>query len=166
MDTYHESESVSYRRLGYLLLISGILFSLDHFLKIALFYKFWPLFVASTGIGLIGIFINSHRRESVYLALGVYLIFFSALSLFLNFSSWGHLFYLWPLFITTTGFSFLSLHFFYKKSRFYLLSGLFLISLSLVFLVTFILGAGWWWISLVLMGLSVLASEKLGHHAT
>ena len=148
------------RRLGLLLIVIGVLLALDTFLDLAVVYRLWPVLVAMVGVGLIGIFFKGQSRVPVFLVAGVYLLCFSGLALFCNFTSWAAMANLWPLFITFLGAVFVALFFFHEKRRTYLLTGLLLVSLSAVFLVTQTLGADWWWTILILAGLSILAAEQ------
>ena len=67
-----------------------------------------PLLITSLGGGLVGIFHQRGRRESVFLGAGVYLICFSLLALYCSFTSWSRLAVLWPLFIGFLGVAFLA----------------------------------------------------------
>jgi hypothetical protein len=146
-------------RLAILLLVIGLLFALDTFLELSVVYKFWPVLVAMTGVGLIGIFLKGNARVPMFLAAGVYLVCFSGLALYCNFTSWGATAELWPLFVTFLGVVFVGLFCFQKRRRVYLLVGLLLVSLSVVFYLTLNLSGRLWWTIFILAGLSILAAE-------
>lgn len=152
--------SLSIRRLAYLFIAIGLLVAVDSYLELFFVYKLWPLLVAMVGMGLIGIFVKGNARVPTFLVSGVYLVCFSGLALYCSFTSWAEIALLWPLFITFLGIVFLALFFFQENRRVYILLGLLLISLSVVFFLTQTLGANWWWTVLVLAGLSILFAEK------
>ena len=155
-----ESYINRYIRLGVLLIIIGMLFAVETFFGVRFLYRLWPVFLSMTGIGFIGIFYKREKREGLYLALGVYLICFSLLALYCNYNSWGMLGRLWPLFITFLGFSLLFINYLKARRRLFLFLGLILISLSAVFLLTFSVNQGLWWIIFILLGLSILIAGR------
>jgi len=148
------------RRLGLLLILIGALSALDTLLDLAVVYKLWPVLIAMVGIGLIGIFYKGNSKVQMFLVAGVYLLCFSGLALLCNFTSWAAMANLWPLFITFLGAVFVALFFVREKGHAYLLTGLLLISVSVVFCVILTVGADWWWTILILAGLSILAAEQ------
>jgi len=148
------------RRLGALLLVIGVAFAVDMLLNLGVVYRLWPVLVMMVGVGLIGIFGRTGRREGVFLSAGIYLLGFSLLALYCNFANWSTLRHLWPLFIVFAGLAFLGMFRFRGGRRGHLLSGLVLLSISGVFLVVLHLGGRYWWTVFVFLGLSVLASEK------
>lgn len=149
-------------RLALLLLVIGLLFALDSFLKLDVIHRLWPMLLAVTGIGLIGIFLKGHVRVPMFLIAGVYLVCFSGLALFCNFTSWAALGHLWPLFITFLAVVFVALFCFHQARRAYLTMGLLLASASVVFYLTLSVSARLWWTVFVLAGLSILVVEMLG----
>lgn len=161
MPNPRESRSPVPTRLAVLLLVVGALFALDAVLNLSIVYKFWPVLVAATAIGLVGIFVKGHARLPMFLAAGVYLFCFSGLALFCNFTSWAVMADLWPLFITFLGAAFVTLFCFQKTRRVYLLAGLLLVSVSVVFFLTLNVSGRLWWTSFLLAGLSILVTEAV-----
>ncbi|MBN1854640.1 MAG: hypothetical protein JW829_18050 [Pirellulales bacterium] len=155
------STANSIKRLAFLLILIGLLIALDTFLKLDVIYRLWPILIAMVGGGLIGIFYHGNSQVPMFLVTGVYLLCFSGLALYCSFTSWTAMARLWPLFITFLGVVFLALCTIREKRRMVLLAGLLLISLSAMFSVTQSFGAGWWWIILILVGLSILVAEKV-----
>jgi len=153
-------ESTTYRRLAFLLILIGLLFAVDSIFHLSIVYKFWPIVIALLGTGLIGIYVKRKARGPVYLAAGEYLILFSGLALYCNFTSWGKMIHLWPAFIAFLGLVFITLFFFYRGTRFLLLIGLLLLSLFIIFIVVSSLGSTFWWIVFILVGLSILISDS------
>ncbi|MFW6114279.1 MAG: hypothetical protein ACOC7K_00895 [bacterium] len=147
-------------RLGILLVVIGILLALDTFFQLAIVDKLWPLLIAMVGGGLIAIFLKGNARVPTFLVVGVYLLCFSGLALFCNFTTWAAMASLWPLFITFLGVVFLALYVFREKRHGYLLAGLLLVSISVVFCVNLALDSDWWWTIFVLAGVSILVAEQ------
>ena len=148
------------RRVAFLLIAFGLLLALDSYLGLSFVYKLWPLLAAAVGIGLVGMFLKGNAKVPAFLVAGVYILCFSALALYCNFTSWAAMAALWPLFIAFLGASLLALFFLAERRRAYILTGLLLVSLSVVFFLTQTLGTNWWWTVLVLAGLSILFAEK------
>lgn len=159
MNTSELSKPVLFR-LGLLLIVIGILLALDAFFELSVVYELWPLLITMTGGGLIAIYLKGNARVPMFLVVGVYLLCFSFLALYCNFTSWAAMANLWPLFITFLGAVFLALFFFQEKRHGYLLAGLLLASISLVFCVNLALGSDWWWTVFVFAGLSILVAEQ------
>ena len=160
MRSSEDPQNATPRRLAILLIVIGLLLAVDSFLELSIVYRFWPLLLTMFAIGLIGIFVRGGARESLFLAAGVYLACFSVLALYCNFASWSALGRLWPLFVAFLGAVFAALFRFQGKRRVHLLLGLLLFSVAAVFFVVFTLGGRFWWTIFILVGLSVLASER------
>jgi hypothetical protein len=150
----------SYGRFAILLIVIGVLLGIDAFWNLSFIYKLWPLIITMLGIGFIGIFKTRDRKEALYLSVGIYLLGFSFLALWCDFTTWYALKALWPLFITFLGLSFLFAHIYGGKKRAWLLIGLLLISLSAVLYFVFTVNPALWWSVFVLAGASVLISER------
>jgi hypothetical protein len=146
-------------RLAVLLLVVGALFALDASLNLSVVYKFWPVLVATMAVGLMGIFLKGNARLPMFLAAGVYLLCFSGLALFCNFTSWTAMADLWPLFIAFLGAAFVALFCFQRSRPVCLLAGLLLVSVSVVFFLTLNVSGRLWWTSFLLAGLSILVTE-------
>lgn len=149
----------SHGRFGIILVIIGLLLAADSILKLSLIHKLWPVLITIIGIGFIGIFRQRARKEPLYLGTGIYLVGFSLLALYCNFTSWSSLATLWPLFITILGVALIGSFIFCRHRRMQLLLGLLLISLSAVFFFIFTLDSRLWWTGFILAGLSILAAE-------
>ena len=154
MPTIGDLENTTYRRLGILLILVGLLCAAGSSLGLPVVFKLWPLLVLGLGVGFVGIFAGRRTRGTFYLALGEYLILFSGLALYCNFTSWRSLRHLWPIFIAFLGVVFATLLVFRRRNRFLLfLSLLFVLASASLFLI-FSFGTEYWWSALV--GLSVL----------
>jgi len=147
------------RRLALMLIISGLLFAIDSILNLSVVYKFWPILVASAGIGLIGIFFERRAGSDPYLSSGGYLICFSILALYCNFTSWRFMAEFWPVLIGLLGVVFVIASFFQQRKTEVLLVGLLILSLSVCFSLVIAFGIQLWWSILILGGLSILISS-------
>ena len=159
MQTIIEQENTTYKRLAYMLIIIGILLALDSYLGVSIFLKLWPILVLILGVGFIGIYSKGKRRGFSYLVIGIYLILFTFLALYCNFTSWALLSIYWPIFITFLGMVFIAIFVYKKATRIPLFLGLILIFLSLYFFVIFSMGNNAWWTIFILVGLSILLSR-------
>lgn len=158
MPTMGDLENTTYRRLGVLLIFVGLLCAAASHFGLPVVYKLWPLLVLSLGLGFVGIFAKRRARGALYLALGEYLILFSILALYCNFTSWGNLRHLWPVFIAFLGVVFGTLLVFRRRNRLLLFLALSFVLVSASLLLIFSFGSQYWWSILVLVGLSVLVS--------
>ena len=159
MTTMIEQENITYKRFAYLLIIVGLLLAADSYFRISIFLKLWPILVFMLGVGFIGIFTKQKRRGFTYLVIGIYLMLFTGLALYCNFTSWGILSVYWPIFITFLGLVFISIFIYKKATRVLLFFGLAMIFLSLYFIIIFSLKSDAWWSIFLLMGLSILLSR-------
>ena len=150
----------SYSRFAILLGIIGALLGVDSIFHLSFFYKLWPLVITILGIGFIGIFKTRNRKEALYLTVGIYMICFSGLALYCDFTSWATLKKFWPYFIMFMGIAVTASYIFCKKKNTWLLSGLLLISTSVVFFFVFAISKDLWWTVVLLAGGSVWIAER------
>ncbi len=154
-------ENTTYRRLAIFLITIGLLFAVDSLLKLSIVYRLWPVVIAILGIGLVGIFLKRKAGGALYLAVGEYIICFSGLAFYCNFTSWQNMAQIWPLFIVSLGIVFITLFFFNQKRRFLLFLGLLVFSLSIFFFLILSFGSQFWWTIFILVGLSILLSGRI-----
>jgi hypothetical protein len=154
-------ENVTYRRLAFLLIGIGLVFAVNSIMGLSIIYKLWPILILLPGTGFIGIFLKRKAKRSLYLSVGEYLILFTGLALYCNFTSWTNLAHLWPIFITFLGIVVFSVFLFHRKNRLLLLVGLLLISLSVFFFFVFSIDVHYWWIIFILAGLSILFTCRI-----
>ncbi len=147
-------------RLAVLLILIGVLFAVDSALTLSVVHKLWPVLLTILAVGLIGIFAKRQARGGLFLASGVYLLCFSGLALYCNFTNWGSIAELWPLFIAFMGIVFVVLFIVQGRSRRRLLLGLLLLSIAVVLWLLLAVSGGYWWVAFILAGLSLLVSEK------
>ena len=109
-------DNTTFRRLAILMIIIGLLFATDYILHLSFVYKLWPVIIAILGCGFVGIYLKRKPRGIIVLAAGEYLICFSLMAMYCNFSSWRNLASLWPLFIGFLGLILLTIFFLVKKN--------------------------------------------------
>ncbi|MBN1307125.1 MAG: hypothetical protein JXA18_04355 [Chitinispirillaceae bacterium] len=151
----------SYGRLGVLLAAIGTVLAIDTMADLSFLYKLWPLLCAILGIGFIGIYLQRSRRESAYIGVGSFIIGFSGLALYCNFTSWGILASLWPAFILLLGIAMISGFIFGNRRPAILLTGLLFISLGAVFFMVFSFNRHLWWSIFILAGFSFLIFDRV-----
>ena len=161
MSTMKDFENTTYRRLAIFLIMIGLLFAFDSLLRLSFIYKLWPVIILILGIGLVGIFVKRKASGDIFLAVGEYLICFSGLAFYCNFTSWRNMSEIWPLFIAFLGIVFVTLFILHSKKRFLLLLGLLHLSLSIFFFLIFSLTGQLWWTIFILVGLSILVSGRI-----
>ena len=163
MQEQHESNGndIVSRRLAVLLIVIGGLFAADSALDLSVAPKLWPVLLTIVAIGLIGIFIKRSSRGAGYLGGGVYLLCFSGLALYCNFTAWGRLGATWPAFVAFLAFAFLSVFFACGRNRWYLLLGLLLLSTAVVLWLFLALSGRLWWTAFILVGVSLLVWERV-----
>lgn len=158
MANTNNPEKTTYTRFAVLLIAVGLLIALESYVKLSIISRLWPVLTVILGIGLIGIFVKRKKSGMIYLAAGEYLICFSGLALYCNFTSWQNMARLWPLFIGFLGIVFFTLFVLNRERRVLLFLGLLLISLSAFFYFVFALDIRFWWTIFVLVGVSILAA--------
>ena len=161
MTSIKNIESTTYMRLAVLFIVSGLLLAVDSLLKLNIIYKLWPLLILILGTGFTGVYLKQKPRGVFCLVIGEYLLLFSLMALYFNFTTWRSISVLWPLFVAFLGLIFVSLYLFGKKNKLSLFVGLLFISLSFFFFIIFSTSGQYWWIVLILIGLSIFVSGKL-----
>ncbi len=147
--------------LGVFSVIAGIAVLGENYGYFPAVHRLWPLATAALGYG----FLLLHRRgrtDMVLVGTGVYLLFFSGLALFLNYTSWWELSWLWPIFVGFLGVSILGVYFAGYQDVLYLAFGLAFVSLCLAFFFVFSVDPDLWPISLVLFGMTILLVNYFG----
>ena len=154
------SSDVVTRRLAILLILTGAAFAADSMLGLSVAPKLWPVLPAVLAVGLIGIYAKRGGRGGMFLASGVYLLCFSAMALYCNFTSWARVAVLWPAFIAFLGLAFLVVFLSGGRRRGHLLLGMLLLSTAVVLWLFVALSGSYWWAAPVLVGVSLLAAER------
>jgi len=154
---YNLTDSI---KISLFFILIGIVFAVETFFDVRIVHKLWPLITVVLGSGLVNIFFLRRKRDVIFFSAGSYLVMFSLLAFYLNFTSWTYLADLWPLFIAFAGMSFLFVFGLKSSSRLYLLLGLFLISFSIAFFIMLSVSTKYWWTIFFLSGLSILAAGR------
>ena len=151
----------SYGRLGIMLAIIGAVLAIDTMADLSVLYKLWPVLCTFLGIGFIGIYIQRSRREATYIGVGSYIIGFSVLALYCNFTSWSILASFWPAFIVLLGMAMIFGFIFGNRLPVMLLIGLLFISTGIVFFMVFSLNHRLWWTIFIFTGCSFLIFDRV-----
>ncbi len=149
----------SYGRLGVLLMAMGAFLAMDTLLSEPVIFKLWPILLLLLGTGFVGIYRHRGRRETAYLASGLYALCFAVLALYCNFTSWGQLYWLWPLFIAFLGFGLCAGYVAGQRIPALLLTGLLLLAVAITFICVVTVGPMTWWTSLVGVGVSFIGFD-------
>ena len=160
MSNAQNPEKTTFTRFAIMLIAIGTLIGLDTFFNMSIVYKLWPLLPAILGSGLIGIYIKRKTTGLLFLGSGEYLLLFSGLALYCNFTTWANMAQLWPLFVIFMGIVFFTLFAVDRKRRAFLFLGLLSITLSIFFFLMFKIDHRYWWSIFILVGVSILISEK------
>ncbi|MFH1379957.1 MAG: hypothetical protein ABII23_06735 [bacterium] len=147
-------------RVGIFLIILGVLFGLETYFNLKILSNLWPLILTSIGSGFIAIFYKREKREAIYLGIGIYIICFSLLALYCNFTSWENIGSLWPLFLGFAGISFFITYIFYRRVKLYLFIATSLFSITAIFFLVFSVSNNYWWLILIFLGISILMVGK------
>ena len=141
--------------LAVILIIAGLILTLENtgFIKGA--SKLWPLFPLAAGGGFLLLYFEYKRTDIALLFLGTVLILLSVFFLFLNYTAWSLTATLWPLFLGIAGAGFLPMYF-SSRVRLFLFLAIGLILLAGVFYLVFGVSLALWPLSLVAFGASLL----------
>ena len=153
----------SYSRLGILLAVIGAILAVDATAHLSVLYKLWPLLCTILGTGFFGIYVQRARRETSYILVGTYIIGFSILALYCNFTTWSNLTTLWPGFIALLGIAMVAGFIFGNRQPGMLLAGLLFLSLAVVFYLVFSFNKHLWWSVFILVGSSFVIYDKVRH---
>ncbi|MFC1723166.1 hypothetical protein ACFL0V_03450 [Nanoarchaeota archaeon] len=148
----------SFSVLAIVLMLLGLILILENFNIIRGALNLWPLLPLTIGFGFCLLFYKSKQKDMVLLGLGTFIILSSIFFFYLNFTNLNKLSYMWPLFITLLGVSFIPPYAF-SKSRITIILGIFLIAIGLSFILIFAISTDLWPVSLVLAGASFLISS-------
>lgn len=149
-----------YNVFAFLCIGIGLLLILENYGYINGIYNLWPVFPLVLGIGLYLLYVDRGKKDSIVLAMGVYLIQFSILAFYENYTSWSTMSHLWPFFVGFLGVSFLSIYLSTGKGIIFFHLSVFLIGLCVVFFLIFSVDYRLWPISLILFGISILLIKE------
>ncbi len=147
--------SQSFNVLALVLIILGLLLTLENFKILKGVIKLWPFITFITGLGFCLLFYQRRKKDLVLLGMGTFMTLISLFFFYLNFTSWYDLSYLWPIFITILGFSFIPPYYFKRKNVLLILAAM-LIGAGVAFIFVFAISTRLWPLSLVVAGGSFL----------
>lgn len=141
--------------LALILILAGIVVTLENFSLLNGISLHWPLLPIVTGIGFVILYFNRNRSDTFLNWLGTFMISNGILFYYLNFTTWNRLATEWPLFFLVLGISFLTATILDRK-KVYLYSAIGFITLFLIFYLVFSISARLWPLSLFLLGIDLL----------
>ena len=144
--------------LSPLLILIGVLVTLENFQLIGAVSAHWPLLLIILGTGFLMLFFQRQRSDAVLLWLGSFLTILAAFCYYLNFTSWARLARLWPIFLGIVGLSFLVLGLNTRRPLYLYFAGAF-IALFVILMLVFTVSTRLWPMSFVVFGLSLLVLE-------
>jgi hypothetical protein len=141
--------------LAVVLIIAGIVLTLENVGIVSGASRLWPLFPLIVGTGFLTLFSDRGRRDLALLFLGIVLVLSALFFFYLNFTTWRMTATLWPVFLGIAGTGFLGM-FMSSRERLFLYLGSSLIVLAIVFYLVFGVSLQLWPLSLVAFGASLL----------
>lgn len=95
--------------LAPLLILIGVLVTLENFQLIGCVSAHWPLLLMMLGLGFLMLFYQRRRSDAVLLWLGSCMTILALFFYYLNFTAWSRLARQWPIFLGIVGLGFLVL---------------------------------------------------------
>lgn len=156
-------DSSALRIIVFILLLSGMAMILENYHIIDGYYRLWPVYILFLAYGLLYLFYRKGKNDNFLLSVGVYLLQFSLLAFYCNFTSWKNLGVWWPLFI-----GFISpptlLIYIYQKRKFYLLTSITTLMLAIIFILVFQVDSKLWPLSLIFTGTVIYLGITISPH--
>lgn len=143
-----------------MLVIGGILVTLENFGLIRGISIHWPILLTITGSGFIMLYFERYKNDYVLMWIGTFIFLLSLFFYYLNATSWTSLSKLWPVFLGIVGFSFLSISITSRKILFAYFASVF-IALFIIFTLVFAISVKLWPMSLAVFGLSLIIIEYI-----
>ncbi len=144
--------------LAPLLILIGVLLTLENFQLIGAVSAHWPLLLLVLGVGFLMLFYQRQRSDTVLLWLGSFLMILALFCYYLTFTGWSQLSWLWPIFLGIVGLSFLALGIDTRKRVYLYFAGGFS-ALFVILMLVFSVSTRLWPMSFVIFGLSLLVLE-------
>jgi hypothetical protein len=146
--------------LAIVLLVVGILLTLENFDFIAGVSLHWPLFLLITGTGFILLFVERDRGDDALLWLGSFMAQLGVFFYVLNFTSWNALGVWWPVFLGLVGVSFLTVGV-VRRNYVFTVFGIAFVGLFFVFTLVFTVSMKLWPMSMAIFGACLLLLDYL-----
>ena len=144
--------------LAPLLILIGVLVTLENFQVIGCVSEHWPLLLIVVGLGFLMLFYQRQRSDAVLLWLGSFLSILALFCYYLNFTAWSRLARLWPIFLGIVGLSFLVLGIDMRRPLYLYFAGAF-IALFVILMLVFSVSTRLWPMSFVVFGVSLVILE-------
>jgi len=144
--------------LSVILIIAGIVITLENFRFLNGISRHWPALMLILGMGFSLLFFQRQRKDQVLIWLGTFIGSLGLFFYYLNFTSWKSLANDWPVFLLIVGISFIPVAAF-KKKMIYVLSSLSFITLFLIFFLVFTVSTKLWPLSFLFLGVDLLIIE-------
>lgn len=141
--------------LAVLLIVAGLVVTLENIGMVQGISKHWPVLPIILGIGFSILFLSGQWQEHAVIWFATFFSTCGLLFYYLNFSSWSRLATQWPLFLLIIGMSFFSVAWYFRK-KVYFFSAVSFISLFLIFFLVFNISVRLWPLSLLLLGIDLL----------
>ncbi|MBN1820444.1 MAG: hypothetical protein JXR31_09380 [Prolixibacteraceae bacterium] len=145
--------------LAALLIIAGVVVTLENFGLMHGVSKHWPLLLIILGIGFSILYYNGQRQNHAIIWFATFWATIGLFFYYLVFTSWGRLATQWPVFLLIIGLSFLSLAWHCRK-KIYFFSAVSFISLFLIFFLVFTISPGLWPLSMLFLGIDLLIINR------
>lgn len=133
------------------LILVGILLTLENFSVVHGVAVHWPVFPIIVGAGFGLLYYHRDQNDEALLWLGSFAFFLGLFFYYLNFTNWYQLGTLWPVFLGIVGLSFLSLGI-VKVNHLFTILGTSFVGLFIVFTIVFTISLKLWPLSLTTFG--------------
>jgi hypothetical protein len=144
--------------LSVILIITGIVITLENFRFLNGISRHWPALMLILGVGFSLLYFQRQRQDQVLIWLGTFINLNGLFFYYLNFTTWRSLAHDWPIFLLIIGISFIPVSA-CKKKMIYVLSSLSFITLFLIFFLVFTVSAKLWPLSFLFLGIDLLIIE-------
>jgi hypothetical protein len=141
--------------LAVILIVAGLILTLENTGFISGASNLWPLFPLAAGGGFLLLYFDRKMTDLALLFLGTVLVLLSLFFLYLNYTTWSRTATLWPVFLGIAGAGFLPMYL-GSHLRLFLFLAVGLILLAVVFYLVFGVSLALWPLSLVAFGGSLL----------
>ncbi len=144
--------------LAVILIITGIVVTLENFMFLNGISRHWPALLLVLGTGFTLLYFQKQKQDQVLIWLGTFILLLGLFFYYLNFSTWKSLSNEWPVFLLIIGISFIPVAA-SRKKMIYVLSSLSFITLFLIFFMVFKVSAKLWPLSFLFLGADLLIIE-------
>jgi hypothetical protein len=144
--------------LAVILIITGIVVTLENFRFLNGISRHWPALLLILGLGFTLLYFQRQKQDQVLIWLGTFIGLLGLFFYYLNFTTWKSLSHDWPVFLLIIGISFIPVAA-SRRKMIYVLSSLSFITLFLIFFMVFKVSAKLWPLSFLFLGADLLIIE-------